>query len=304
MNELIPTLNLNHFKSPYKKNQDFFVAGLKHALETTGFFFLQNHGISEETLLKSRAVFDAFFSGDIDREKYEFKEEQHQRGYTPMRLEKGEFATIADEKHFFQIGNDRMVEVEEIPDFKATTTKLYHEFRDCSLVLLQAIGRSLALEEEYFSNREGNSIMRAIDYPATENPLEDDEEPTLGGNIAGMCASKHTDINMITLLEAKEVGLQLFYNNHWIPVTIADSNLIIVNAGDMLEHLTGGRYKSGLHRVVCTRNIRRFSIPYFCHLNTSESVAPLKQLGLSDLVKYPYKTVGQYLDFRLAQIGL
>ncbi len=294
------------FTSGVKSKKEKFIKELKNAMESKGFFFLKNHNISWKTLSSARKMFDIFFQefSETQRKKYEFSDEQHQRGYTPMRIEKGEFANIADEKHFFQIGNDRNVDVPDIRDFKIVTNNLFREFRSDALMILRAIALSLNLDENYFAKKEGNSIMRAIDYPPTANPLADDGIATKGGNIIGMCASKHTDINMITLLEAKEEGLQLWDGENWIPITIESEDLIIVNAGDMLEHLTGGRYKSGLHRVVCQKNIRRFSIPYFCHLNVLESVVPLKHLGSSDLNKYHFQTVGEYLNFRLAQIGL
>jgi isopenicillin N synthase-like dioxygenase len=306
MQQVIPTLDMQDFTSGDENRKKAFVEDIKNALENTGFFFLENHGISTDTLSGARKVFDHFFQGLSieERLKYEFIEEQHQRGYTPMRVEKGEFANVADEKHFFQIGDDRNVMVEEIPLFKEAADKLFGEFREQSIELLRAIALSLGLEEHYFDEKEGYSIMRAIDYPPTEDPLEDDEEATRGGNITGMCASKHTDINMITLLEAQEEGLQLLKNDTWLPITIDNPDLIIVNAGDMLEHLTGGRYRSGLHRVVCQRNVRRFSIPYFCHLKLDESLVPLEQLGASDMEKYHFQTAGDYLYHRLQQIGL
>ncbi len=276
MKNVIQTLDLQHFLSGGETKKSAFILNLKNAFETTGFCFLKNHGIGKNTLQMARTVFEQFFNLDEGvRNKYEFVSEHHQRGYTPMKIEKGEFANIADEKHFFQIGADRSVNVSEINDFERDSIMLFNDFRVCSKFLLEAIALSLGLDEYYFSKKEGNSIMRAIDYPARENPLIDDDVATMGGNIVVMCASKHTDINMITLLEAQEEGLQLWYENTWLPITITDPGLIIVNAGDMLQHLTGGRYVSGLHRVVCQRNIRRFSIPYFCHLNVHESVAPL-----------------------------
>lgn len=306
MEKVIQTLDMQDFISGNEEKKAAFVAALKKALETTGFFFLRNHGISHKTVSDARKVFDAFFQQlpeDI-RLKYEFIEEQHQRGYTPMRIEKGEFAKIADEKHFFQVGDDRAVNVTEIPGFKQAADILFTDFREQSLALMQAIAISLGLEEHYFDQKEGNSIMRAIDYPPTEDPLVDDGVASEGGNITGMCATKHTDINMITLLLAQEEGLQLWYKDEWLPITIEDPDLIIINAGDMLQHLTGGRYKSGLHRVVCQRNVRRFSIPYFCHVKLDESLVPLVHLGTSDLEKYHFKTAGEYLNYRLQQIGL
>ena len=222
-----------------------------------------------------------------------------------MRLETGEYAKDPDEKHFFQVGDHLdLPEVKEVDYFTPTCSELYNAFKNLSITLLCAVALSLKLPEHYFDNKEGDSIMRAIHYPSSENPLVDDGLATEGGNITGMCASKHTDINIITLLEAKEPGLELWYKNEWIPITIEDPNVLIVNCGDMLQHLTGGRYISGLHRVICEKNTDRFSVPYFCHIHGEESISPLEHLGKSDTAKFYFKTAGQFLNHRLEQIKL
>ncbi len=301
---LLKTLDLNNFLVGGKARAQF-LKDLHAEFSDTGFCLFSNHGISQDLLGQTKQVSNTFFNSPIGfRKKFEFKKEKHQRGYTPVKLEKGEFATIADEKHFLQFGPDRNVPIPEILGFNQVTDATFKAFERTALTLLEAIALSLELPADTFSKKYGNSILRAIDYPPNAHPLKDEGEETLGGNIAGMCASKHTDINVITLLDAKEKGLQLFHKGKWVEVTLTDPNLIVVNCGDMLQHITGGRYKSGLHRVVCRKNIRRFALPFFCHFNVWESVAPLKELGKSDRKKYPFRKVGNYLNHRLKQIGL
>lgn len=302
MQQLIQTLDLQDFLSI--KNRRDFVTNLEISLRTTGFFFLKNHLIDPALLNRARAIFTQFFDQPEEvRKRYSFPKEFYQRGYTPLRTEAGEFASNQpDEKHFFQVGA-RKVRVFDLPGFNTMTSKLFGQFQENYLILLQAIAESLELHTNYFDEKAGNSIFRAIDYPPTENPLVDDDKATAGGNLTGMCATKHTDINMLTLLFALEPGLQLWYENNWLPIT-NDPGLIVVNCGDMLEHLTNGIYKSGLHRVVCERNVRRFSIPFFGHLNVWESIEPLAHLGEPDLSRFPHKVVGKFLNQRLEQIGL
>ncbi len=300
---LLKTLDLDHLLVG-GKSHDQFLRDLHTEFSDTGFFLLKNHGIPQELLRQTKEVSNKFFNAPLEfRERFEFKKEKHQRGYTPPKLEKGEFATIADEKEFLQFGPDRNVAIPDIIGFNHVTEETFKAFEKTALILLRAIALSLELPSDTFAKKYGNSILRAINYPANNKPLKDEGEETLGGNIAGMCASKHTDINVITLLDAKEKGLQLF-KDKWLEVTITDPNVIVVNCGDMLQHITGGRYKSGLHRVVCQRNVRRFALPFFCHFNVWESVSPLKELGKSDRKKYPFRKVGNYLNHRLKQIGL
>lgn len=308
MANIIDTLDLAEFTAG-PQGKAAFVQKLAHGFGHTGFFFLKNHGINEEVIAQTDALFRQFFTGltTDERLQYEDKPSMHQVGYTPMKIETGEFSSIPDEKHFFQAGDRLDIPfVKELPAFTPACMQLFAEFRKVSMQLYAATALSLGLQEDYFEAKEGNSIMRAIHYPANDTVTDNDDEAEAiaGGNYIGLCASKHTDINMITLLLAREPGLELWHHNQWAPITITDPNLLIVNGGDMLQHLTGGRYKSGLHRVVCQKGIERYSVPYFSHMNEVESIVPLSNLGESDMIEYSFTTVGQYLRHRLEKIGL
>lgn len=308
-NSLFLTLDLNDFKAGGARRAKF-VADLRTAMMDTGFFFLRNHGISSELLDGFRILSKTFFDlPEVRKKKYERIKLKHQVGYTPIGLEKGEFADEPDIKEFFQLGDRKDVPfVHEVKDFTPWLFKIFENFRGTFVELLRAVALSLNLKEEFLVNREGNSIVRAIHYIPTENPNRNDNGPVKGGNIGGMCASQHTDINLLTLLHALTKGLELWYKGEYVPVTIPDPGVIIVNCGDMLEHLTAGEYKSGLHQVVCEPNKDRYSLPFFGHPKEDTSLVPLDQFLLVDaeekLRKYPYKTAGEYLDVRLKQIGL
>lgn len=306
---LFTTLDLNDFKAGGDRKAQF-VVDFKTAMMDTGFFFLRNHGVSPELLDGFRMLSEGFFSlSDNLKKNYERKKLQHQVGYTPVGLEKGEFAYEPDLKEFFQLGDRKDVPfVTEIRDFKPWLEKIFQNFKVTFVELLRVVALSLSLDEEYFVKNEGNSIVRAIHYLPTENPNRNDNGAVKGGNIGGMCASQHTDINMLTLLHALTKGLELWYEGKYVPITIPDHGVIIVNCGDMLEHLTAGEYKSGLHQVVCEPNKHRYSIPFFGHLKPETSLRPLTQFLTFDAEKklqdFPYNTAGEYLDVRLKQIGL
>ena len=222
-----------------------------------------------------------------------------------MDTEKGEFASVADHKHFYHVSETHKNPfVSEIPNLYYDSVNLFKGFNSFYKKLMKAVALSLDLEKNYFDDELGNSTLRFIHYPETDNPVADDGlVKEGGGEVPGMCSSKHTDINNLTLLFAPENGLELEIDGKWIPVQ-CDPETIIVNVGDMLQHLTGGLYKSGVHRVVCQPNVERFSSPFFGHRNLECSVEPLENLVAVDKEKYPFKTVGEYLEFRLKQLGL
>lgn len=305
MENLIATLDFNLLFGG-QEEKILFAYQLKQSLTTTGFFFLKNCQLVEEiNIKKAEIIFKKFFEAPVEtRMKYAFQEEGYECGYTPLRIETAVGAAQPDEKHFFHMREDRAIMVKEFPTLYQHGMRLCRDFQMTSKCLLEAVALSLDLPVDYFDQKEGNSTMRVAHYPANENPLDDDGLVVRGGNVAGMCAARHTDINMITLLLAREQGLQLWHEEEWIPITIDRPGLMIVNCGDMLEHLTGGRYISGIHRVVCQRNVERYSVPYFCHIKREESLVPLAHLGYSDLQAFPFETAGDFLDDRLGEIKL
>lgn len=281
-----------------------FVEELKKAFTETGFFLLRNHPIPSGLLRYNKELFKIFFKelSLETRMQYSFPDTNHQKGYTPMHIETGEYAKVPDNKHFYQLGDaHKNPYIEEIPDLRKTSEELFVNFNLLYKKLMNIVALSLNLPEKYFEDELGNSIMRVIHYPENSIVVSDDEEVTKGGNILGMCASKHTDINDLTLLHATEPGLQLWNKGKWEPI-LCNSDTIIVNVGDMLQHLTAGLYKSGIHRVVCEPGIERISCPFFGHRIDSASVVPIFELRGEEQKSFPFKTEGEYLKHRLDQI--
>lgn len=303
MKNIIKTLDLNDLLQIQDKSS--VINHVRNILSTTGFFFLENHGLDLHNIRRMEKSFETFFKlSDIQKMKYYYPETYGQKGYTPLKIETGEHFNVADEKEFFHVYPHDTPLVLEYRAFKSHVDKMWYEFNTLAKKIMEAIAICINEEKHFFETKQsGYSILRGIHYPSSENPLRDEDEFTAGGNVLGMCASKHTDINMITLLLAKEAGLQLFYKNEWMPVTITDPNVLIVNVGDMLEHLTNGEFMSGLHRVVCERNTPRYSYPFFFHVPSDFNITPRPQFG-NPKEKYCFNTAGEFLDHRLKQINL
>lgn len=302
----IMTLDGNLLLGGKRSERNVFVQQLQEAFTTTGFFLLKNHKIDPNLLKDSKELFEKFFHLPTEqRMKYVYPDIYYQKGYTPMNIETGQFAKDPDYKHFYQIGDTyENPFVNEVPGLSEVTKKMFGEFYGLYNSLMYAVAVSLEIPWGKFEKELGNSIMRFIHYPAHAMPMVDDGAVTQGGNLLGMCASRHTDINDLTLLYATEPGLELRYKNKWIPV-LCDPDTIIVNVGDMLWHLTGGIYKSGEHRVVCEPNKDRFSCPFFGHRIDAASVKPLKKFnGLYKPENFPWNNEGEFLHHRLQEINL
>ncbi|MDB4991912.1 MAG: hypothetical protein JWL75_157 [Parcubacteria group bacterium] len=298
----IATLNLDDFFGNGARKKEF-VRQLKESLSTTGFFFLTNHHIPEKVVTRVMKRLPRFFE-ELPLETRMKYASGDVMGYTPPNVERGEGFSIADEKHFLHMRDGQMPFVEEVPGLNVYLSHLSVNFQLVTRMLLQGVALSLDLPEYHFDPLLKNSLLRALHYPANDHPTEHESDLIEGGNAIGMCAAPHTDINMLTLLLAREPGLELWHEGQWMPITITDSNSLIVNGADMLRHLTGGRYKSGLHRVICKPGVARYSIPYFGHVDPETPLVPLASLGPSDLTEFHHETAGAFLHQRLVELGV
>ncbi|KAG0291150.1 hypothetical protein BGZ98_003122 [Dissophora globulifera] len=144
--------------------------------------------------------------------------------------------------------------------FKATLQRFYLDVCEVAKGLLQGISLALALEEgelaKYCTTSETISFMRLFHYL----PYTDPEQK----HAAQIGSSAHTDWGFLTLIlsPSKTVGLQLFHDNAWHDVPSLE-NTLVVNGGDYLSLLTGGRLISPLHRVVSNGQQERYSMCCF-----------------------------------------
>jgi isopenicillin N synthase-like dioxygenase len=144
--------------------------------------------------------------------------------------------------------------------------------------------------------------LRAIHYPPIGNPEDLPAD--------AVRAAQHGDINLITLLMgASADGLQVLRRDgEWIPIT-ALPNQLVVNVGDMLARLTNDKLKSTIHRVVNPPKDQmkksRYSIPFFMHPKSTMDLTCLDScVNDEKSKKYDDMTAGEFLQERLAEIGL
>jgi isopenicillin N synthase-like dioxygenase len=180
-------------------------------------------------------------------------------------------------------------------EYMAALTRLGHR-------LMAGLALSLNLEESYFADRytgEPLILFRIFNYPPPA-------DPTLWG------VGEHTDYGLLTILWQDDAGgLELKSGSRWVQAPPIPGSFVC-NIGDMLDRMTGGRYRSTPHRVCNPAPRDRLSFPFFFDPSFFARVQPIAGPG-GDLPpddrdeRWDHASVhafeGTYGDYLLAKVG-
>ena len=137
--------------------------------------------------------------------------------------------------------------------------------------LLRGVSRALALDDGWFDRHltaAPTILFRIFRYPPLPPPHADarTEQWSVG---------EHTDYGLLTILAQDTAGgLEVRGPDGWIAAPPVPGTFV-VNLGDMLERMTGGRYRSTPHRVRNTGVGDRLSLPLFLDPAWDADVRPV-----------------------------
>ncbi|XP_077217860.1 azadirone synthase LFS-like isoform X4 [Tasmannia lanceolata] len=253
------------------------VSLLKQASLDSGFFYVINHGISQEFMDEVFSQSKRFFELPIDKKMKLLRNEKH-RGYTPVLDEilDPDNQVNGDYKEGYYIGvevseNDPQAEKpfygpnvwpseDILPGWREIMEKYHRESLGVAKAVARIIALALDLAGDFFDKPEmlGEPIatLRLLHYEGRAS------DPTKG--IYG--AGAHSDFGLITLLVSDDVlGLQICKDKDAQPqiweYVAPLKGAFIVNLGDMLERWSNCIFRSTLHRVVVRQE--RYSIAFF-----------------------------------------
>lgn len=291
-----------------------FIQDVGDALTAIGFFAVRNHGVPDELTQRAYEVGKGFFHQPLAaKQRYTDPKVHGQRGYTGFGTEHAKDSAAPDLKEFWQVGrpdvpDDHPVHKQYGPNvwpgepagFGETFIALYRHLDQLGQILLEACATYLGEPARRFADMatESDTIVRVLYYPPIGTPAP-----------GAVRSAAHEDINLITLLSgATAEGLELLrHDGSWMPVHTG-FDTIVVDAGDMLQNVTNGLYKSTTHRVVNPGDStsERFSMPCFVHARAEVDLSPLPSCvaRTGGEARYPRITAGEYLTQRLREIGL
>lgn len=234
---------------------------LAEACSTHGFFYVTGHRFTRS---QRELVFGAskeFFDLSLEhKNKIPIKSGGFTRGYVPVGGESG--SKLFELKEAFSYGykwsgaptnplqgpNEWPEASLMSPGWRTTMEEFYTTMMELSEVVTGAVSLSLGHNAEYLGNycKKGDtiSLCRFFNYLPQSSPLCPPEAGPMTGS------SPHTDWGFLTLIAQDSTGgLQVHHDGKWQEIQPCEDGLL-VNCGDYLSLLTGGKYISPLHRVM------------------------------------------------------
>ncbi len=259
---------------------------IDRACRRTGFFAISGHGVDPQLLERLDRSARAFFALS-DHAKQAIAMERAGpawRGWFPVD---GELTSgTPDHKEGIYFGLEHSPDDPRVTsgtplhgpnqfpvapaDLGPSVLEWLQAMRPVADAVMRGIAVGLGLPSTWFEDHltgDPTVLFRVFHYP----PSERDERWGVG---------EHTDYGLLTLLAQDDHGgLQVQdLDGRWLDVD-ADTSLLVCNIGDMLERLTGGRYRSTPHRVRNTSGAGRLSFPYFFDPSWDATVPTLSLPG-------------------------
>ncbi len=263
------------------------VAGeIAPACEAHGFFYLTGHGVGADVLAALDAESRRFFAlPEADKLAIAMaKGGRAWRGFFPVG---GELTSgRPDLKEGLYLGTELASDhprvkaglpmhganlwPPQVPGLRTAAAAYMDGATRAAAKLMEGVSLSLGLDHRYFERAytgEPTVLFRIFHYPA-RSPGGPDWDGAWG-------VGEHTDYGLLTLLaQDRHGGLQVKTPGGWIDAPPIEGALVC-NIGDMLERLTGGRFKSTPHRVLNESGEDRLSFPLFFD---PDFLAPMRPL--------------------------
>lgn len=317
----IVDLSLLRDLSPSPRALEGLSKQLNHAFATTGFAYLTNAPLSfshDQIFELASDYFRMDMGQKMQTAKKSFLNSNRNtyRGYFPCHP-----TQMDNLKEGFEVGTAHSSEPTEsgilqefvlsepnvwpteqaFPNGRSRVERLHSELQNLSSVLLSLLAMSLGRPADLFSPYlvDPLSTLRLLHYPPqTYSSLSNTE--------AKLCCTPHTDSGILTLLHQDPTGGLEVLNasGDWVPAPYVP-NSIVVNIGDLLAKVSGGRFIATMHRVRTSDGrgsrvdgLGRLSVPFFFEPGEDCVVRSIDG-GESVLYgKYVRQKMGNWVEYR------
>lgn len=290
---------------------------IKSAAMNTGFFYIKNHGVSDQAIQGALNASKAFFTQPLEKkqsvsiglDKYfngftakgsslaspteglDYRESfswMYLPEYDP--IPKDPDAIPPDVKEWFRGASWIWKKTEDVPNFKEGCLGYYQECLQLARRLVKIFALCLDLPEDYFDS--------VTSYPGADGvfnyyPAISVEQAAASSDLG---LGSHTDLQCFTLLWQDMIGgLQVLNReSEWIKATPIERTFV-VNIADYLQRLSNDMFKSTVHRVFNRSTVDRYSMPFFFGFNFNEQCDVLPSCtSLENPAKYEPISCGDW----------
>lgn len=287
----IPVIDLTGLNGDDAAERSRTMARLHEACKDWGFFWVDSHGV------------DAALMEEVKRFVYGHYEEHLEKKFYASDLAKNLQAGGPDDSNHVSDQVDwettyfvqhrpknNLADFTEIPP---ATREVFDVYIGQMVLLAERLAECMSLNLGLDGGRIRDTFAPSFVgtkfamYPACPRP----------DLVWGLRA--HTDAGgIILLLQDGAVGGLEFLkgDREWVPVGPTKGSRIFVNLGDQVEVMSGGAYRSVVHRVAAGVEGRRLSVATFYNPGPDAVVAPATAGEAMQLYPGPYR-FGDYLEY-------
>ena len=257
------------------------------ACRAHGFFYVSGHGVSDRLQRRLDAAARGFFAlPAADKARIAMtRGGRAWRGWFPFEGELTSGRPDRKEGIYFgaELGpGDARVRAgtplhganlfpDEVPALRPAVLEYLAAMTGLGQAVLRGVALALGLDDDWFDEHltaDPLILFRIFRYP----PETGVPDPNWG-------VAEHTDYGLLTILRQDDLGgLEVHAPAGWIDAPPLPGTFVC-NLGDMLERMTGGRYRSTPHRVRNRGDGDRLSFPFFFDPAWDAEVLPIPRAG-------------------------
>ncbi|RDW74819.1 hypothetical protein BP6252_05961 [Coleophoma cylindrospora] len=328
--EEIPVIDISKITSPELEDRMSIALQIKSAAENSGFFYIKNHGVEEQTISNAKAAAIKFMAEPMElKQKIARNKQKYWNGYcgpegsqankTESKDYKEGFgwqyspdfdplydhlpkpiplsSIPADIREFIRAEHHIWDGTLTVPGFKEDAIAYYRSMINLARRLTKVFALALDLKEDYFD--------ALTTYPGADlafnyyNPVGPEVGGVSGDEVMSheVGLGSHTDLQCFTILWQDMIGGLLILNRtgEWIKATPIEGTFV-VNIGDFLMRMTNDKWLSTVHRVEVNRSAEpRISMPLFFGFNFNEVIGVLPScVSEENPAKYEPLRVGDW----------
>lgn len=285
----IPVIDLGGL-SGGEEQRSWTMARLHEACKDWGFFWVENHGV------------DAALMDEVKRFVYGHYEEHLEAKFYASNVARnlpaedggGEPSDEVDWESTYFIQHRPRNNAADFPEIAPAA----REALDAYIAQMASLAERLAECVSLNLGLPGGHVAGAFAPPFVGTKFAMYPPCPRPERVWGLRA--HTDAGgIILLLQDDAVGGLEFLRGgaEWVPVGPTRSGRLFVNIGDQIEVISGGAYRSVVHRVAAGNEGRRLSVATFYNPGPDAVVAPAAR-GDAAALSYPgpYR-FGDYLEY-------